>query len=383
MRAVAAFSILLLHTLAAAGRIGPTSFGHAYAARLEVGVRIFFVISGLVLFLPFVRAHLGDRPQPTAGPYAWRRVLRIVPAFWVALAVTAIWIPHMLTLRNAPFAFGFAQIYRSNTQGIGIFPAWSLCVEVTFYAFLPLYAAVVGRFARKPGRWLRAELAGLAVLAVVGIAWKWWALAGTGPRIATEWLPGWLDLFALGMGLAVLQAWRERSSSTSRPLALVDRFPVLPWLVAAVAYWYVSTRIGLADLGPFATWTRRQILEEYYLYALIALALMIPAAFGDPRHGLIRKVLGHRWIVWLGLISYGVYLWQSTWLAQLKLWNLTAAGSKGAGLWLVLGAAGSVILGAASYYIVERPALSLKRLVSEPRPVSVATPPEPAPAIDG
>ena len=65
------------------------------------------------------------------------------------------------------------------------------------------------------------------------------------------------------------------------------------------------------------SWTRGQVLNEYYLYAVVAFFLMVPAVLGDPKRGLLRRLLGHPIIVWLGVISYGVYLWQLTWLNQL------------------------------------------------------------------
>ena len=54
-----------------------------------MGVTIFFVTSGFLLYLPFVPARLGAEPDLT-GPYAWRRFLRLVPAYWVALTVIAL-----------------------------------------------------------------------------------------------------------------------------------------------------------------------------------------------------------------------------------------------------------------------------------------------------
>ena len=50
-----------------------------FAARLDVGVAIFFLISGFLLYRPFVFARLGGEERPSTGAYAWRRFLRIVP----------------------------------------------------------------------------------------------------------------------------------------------------------------------------------------------------------------------------------------------------------------------------------------------------------------
>src|SRR5919199_254708 len=92
LRAVAALAVLCFHAAYFAG-IGVTDSPlRPYAGRLEVGVSVFFVISGFLLYRPFVRARLESEPAPHAGAYAWRRFLRIVPGYWVALTVVALWL---------------------------------------------------------------------------------------------------------------------------------------------------------------------------------------------------------------------------------------------------------------------------------------------------
>ena len=386
MRGVAALSVLLLHVAAYADKLGPQSTGHQYLQHLDVGVWIFFIVSGFVLFRPFVRAHLLGASEPRVGPYAWRRFLRIVPAFWVALAISAIWIPGMLYWRNAPYAFGFAQIYRSGTVGTGILPAWTLCIEVAFYAFLPLYSIVVGRLARKPGNWLRVELTALVLLFVTSFVWKLWAYGGEAGHhhhlIAGNFLPGRLDLFSLGMGLALLQTWSENRPIAPIALRLIDRFPALPWVAALAAFWFVSTHAGLPQDGTYTTWSKQQILDEYYVYAVVGAGLVVPAVLGDSRRGVVRRLLSHRWVIWLGLVSYGTYLWQVTWLNQLQRWGMRPGSLTATAPWMLLGFSGAIALGAASYFLVERPALSLKRLFREPTRIGDGKTREFAPAFD-
>jgi peptidoglycan/LPS O-acetylase OafA/YrhL len=86
-------------------------------------------------------------------------------------------------------------------------------------------------------------------------------------------------------------------------------------------------------------------------------------------------VLANRCLLWLGLISYGIYVWHSPLLTRLLYWHY---GQSGSVLWRyvqwgVVPLLGSVALGAASYYLVERPALSLRRWVPAARP-SVSEP---------
>src|SRR3954469_5892404 len=86
LRAIAALSIVLTHVAFASGANSPNILG-SFFARMDGGVAVFFVLSGFLLYRPFVVAHLHGRPRPAAGPFLWRRFLRIYPAYWVVLTV--------------------------------------------------------------------------------------------------------------------------------------------------------------------------------------------------------------------------------------------------------------------------------------------------------
>ena len=88
----------------AAGLGGTWGFGTRTAAadltfQLKDGVTLFFVISGFLLYRPFVAARAAARTGPAPGKYARRRVLRIVPGYWVALTVLALvfGLPHVFS----------------------------------------------------------------------------------------------------------------------------------------------------------------------------------------------------------------------------------------------------------------------------------------------
>lgn len=398
LRAIAALSVLLTHTAVAAGVSGnPSSVLSPYAQRLDVGVAIFFLISGLLLYRPFVLARLSGRPRPATGPYAWRRFLRIVPAYWVALTITAIWVgtsPLQLgvfTPSGAPTYYLLAQTYRSSTLSGGLIQAWTLTIEVAFYAFLPLYAWLQRRIpARSPQARLRSEVIGLAVLVVISEAWKGVLLAGGNPHQvvitpALDALPAYFDQFALGMGLALLSVWIQLRDRPPRWMASFDRAPTISWVLAAVAFWAVSTQIGISRrfFAPMGTW---QYLGRHWLYAVVALCLLLPAVIGDQTRGLARRVLSWRVLAWLGLISYGIYLWQTTILAQLERWNFGAHSLIHPYLWWSAGTfVLTALVSAASYYLLERPLLSLKRLslFGARQPVAGEALAEPAPATPG
>jgi peptidoglycan/LPS O-acetylase OafA/YrhL len=387
MRAIAALLVLVGHAGLLAGALGPDTAVSELAARLDVGVAVFFLISGFLLYRPFVRARLTGAPAPSTGAYAWRRFLRIVPAYWVALTVVALAfsLDYVFTADGILTFYGFGQIYRSGTATGGIGQAWTLCIEITFYAALPLWALAMRRV--RGGH--RAELLAVAGLFCFSVGWKLVVIGGadpvvTGPELLA--LPAFLDHFAIGMALAVLSAaWQGRDGEPPPFVRHVDRRPWLPWAGAAAAYLAVAYGIGLDGTWP-EPMTPFQYLAKHELYALVGLGLLLPAIFGDPRRGLVRRLLGNRVLLWLGLISYGIYLWHQAVLGKLYEWGLPQTSFAHPYLvWPALGLAGGVLMGAVSYYVVERPALSLKRLVpgrvpageavAEPAP---ATPPRPA-----
>ena len=81
------------------------------------------------------------------------------PAYWVALTVAAIVLPlHEVFRRNVPPFYGFAQVYDDTTVPAGLGQAWTLCVEVAFYAFLPLWALLIGRTRRAVAAGRRCSL---------------------------------------------------------------------------------------------------------------------------------------------------------------------------------------------------------------------------------
>jgi peptidoglycan/LPS O-acetylase OafA/YrhL len=364
LRATAALSILGFHLAGAAGAFTVPVL-RDLTLRLSAGVTLFFLISGFLLYRPFVRARLRDDPAPHAGVYAWRRFLRIVPAYFVALTALGLLFKPELFERAAVF-YGFLQVYTEGDALGGLAVAWSLCVEVAFYAMLPLYALALRALpGDTPVRRLRWELAGLAVLVAVALAFRLWAIRGGAGVLGTPLLtlPAFLDWFALGMGLAVASAWLE-GRSLPRSLAWLEGRPGVSIAAGLAAFCLAGAAGANLTEGSIA-----KNLAVHLLTAAAALGLLAPAVLGDPRRGTSRRFMALRWLAWLGLVSYGVYLWQGTVFVMIGDW--TPLGPQSLVdtnlLWLVVAPPLVIVAGALSYYVVERPALLLKRLVRSPR----------------
>jgi peptidoglycan/LPS O-acetylase OafA/YrhL len=387
LRGLAALMVLATHVAFVLPADAPA---RPYQARLEAAFAVFFVISGFLLYRPFVKARLLGETPLSARAYGWRRFLRIVPAFWVAVTVIAVWIgvEHAFSPSNLLANYGFLQVYRGSSHANVIPQAWTLGVEVAFYALLPLWAVLMRR---TPGRSfavrLRWELVVVGVVIAGSLAWNAvLVFGGSVDRIPFEptpilaALPGYMDHIGLGMLLAVVSVWlAHRDRGLPQPLAFLARFPSVCFAIALVAIWIGATQIGLTG-APGELYSPGQYIERHLLNSVIAVALVLPAVFGDSRAGLTRRILGSPVLIYLGLISYGFYLFHLAVIDQLLAWrfyDLTFSFW----LWFLVAGAGAAILGSLSYYLVERPALSLKRLVPpRPRPERDEALAEPAPA---
>jgi len=379
LRAIAAIAVLGTHVGVSTDLYTGHSTLGQYVSRLDVGVAVFFLISGFLLYRPFVRSHVLDQPHPATGPYAWRRFLRIVPAYWVALTVTTIWlgIDGVFNLEGIARYYGYAQIYSDRTIGSGMAQAWTLCVEISFYAFLPLWALLMRKVARGWRAGLRGEALGVGFLFVFGVVWTAVVLSQGNSHIVhlkpeLVALPAYLDHFALGMGLAVLSVWLERRDGLPAVLRPIDRFPAIPWAVAAVAFWAVATQIGTTGRF-FEPYNDAQYMERHLLYGLVALGLIVPAVIGDQTRGVVRRILANRVLLYLGLISYGIYLYGGAAAVQIDRWGLPgelASWQSRLPAYLVVLAAAlalTVAIASVSWFVLERPLLRLKGLVGGPR----------------
>jgi peptidoglycan/LPS O-acetylase OafA/YrhL len=374
VRAIALLAVVAAHSSFFMARGGSTALSHL---RFDFSVRVFFMISAFLLYRPWVRARLADFEPPSARAFAWRRFLRIVPGYWLALTVIAVWLglSYVFTAHGIATYYGFAQVYQPRWAVGGLPQAWSLCVEVVFYAFLPVWGALMLRVRASSMRQkMRQELAGCALLLVASLVYKV-IVTATGAIDGPGGLPfqlntlTFLDDFAIGMALGAVSAWYEGRTDLPRALRVLDRFPSIGWGVALVALGVTSLAVGL--FGRVAqNISGPQYIERHYLLALIAVGLLLPALHGDPSRGLVRRVLANRVLVYLGLISYGAYLWHFAVLIQLDRWGFAKVAAKtGQWIWFPAGLAGGVLIASVSWYVLEKPVLALKGLVrSRPGP---------------
>jgi peptidoglycan/LPS O-acetylase OafA/YrhL len=380
LRAIAAVSVLVFHA-ATSSDFSAVSRYWIYSRKLNIGVAVFFLISGFLLYRPFVASHLSKGASPAAGRFWFRRLLRIVPAYWLALTIITYVLHDAYPAKGwwgVVVVYGFGQIYFLSQASAGLPQAWTLCVEMSFYLFLPLYAGLIGLRRSSPQRQFIRELVGLGVLTIGGFAYRTWVLLypqcpksqglaclNHVPFVnyTRDWLPSYVPWFAAGMFLAVMSAWiveRERQPSwLNHPL-----FPWVSWIGAAGAFWWLahlrtpntafpSISVGVNTAG-------------YVLSAVFALLLLLPAVFGPQGVGVIRGFLRCWPVASIGVISYGIYLWHAAWINQcLEFFGhgVNWGSVPALGFLVLCVLALSIASASGSYFALERPVLRYKATI--------------------
>ncbi|MER7460254.1 acyltransferase [Micromonospora sp. NPDC126480] len=408
LRALAVLAVLVHHVSYLSGLTNSLGRFGGLLARLDLGVALFFALSGFLLYRPFAVAAINCRPQPSVRRYLWHRALRILPAYWAMAAVALVWlnIDYLRSLWDWAVPLLLLQIYQPLRLPVGMEQTWSLATEVAFYLALPLFA-VLGRKlgGRTPRARARRHLLLGVVLIVAGAVWNAYTHAPDSalPGLSVVWLPAYLDWFGLGMVLAVLACWPVGAAAatpflsgfhpgtvhddedlwltTPRGLRVFTFAPGTAWLVAGMLLWIASTPIaGPRALEPV---TAVESLTEHLLFGLVVWFVMAPLVGPRPA-GLPQALLSHPVVRFLGRISYGIFLWHLLAIeACLRLLGFTRFDSS---FWGLLLASLLLTIPAAtlSYYLIEWPLQRLRRRVeSRPQAADVPEPVLPPPVEVG
>jgi peptidoglycan/LPS O-acetylase OafA/YrhL len=262
---------------------------------LRQGVMLFFVLSGYLLYRPFVRSTVDLRG------YAIRRAARILPAYVLALIGISLLTGERNFLDHPLEYLLFLQLYDpSNWQGfLGV--GWSLCVEVVFYLTLPLLALLIA------GR-LRNLMAFGGLLFLIAAT----SVLFVDPRWGESLPPGVLWCFFPGMAVAIIET---RARWLASPLVLLLGLATLIW----------------ADVIDPSAWVVLDVRT-----AIAAFLLVSWAVERRPMLGSAAPVIAAA-----AAISYAVYLWHVDLIRTLGWPGVPAA----------------VAVAVVSYVVLERPFL--------------------------
>lgn len=372
-RAIAALAVLVTHVSFASGFNGRGVLGGALA-RLDVGVAIFFVLSGYLLYRPWVAAEREGAAPPNTARYARRRVARIYPAYWLVLLVVLLQTRTLFEgLRGLLVQIGLVQTWwpatalgppATTTGGETFHPlgqAWTLAAEVVFYLALPGWAWLLRRANRTVAREHRWRAQALGVLALIAVAqlWRLWmaqaSLTTSQVSSASALVFNQLDHFAFGMAMAVASV---ELAARGRPwLAGMSRpwLPLACWAAAALCFYGAIHWAGLEPTQVL--YTNHQQFARQWFYGGTAAFALAPAMLGPPRRGWVAGLFGSSVLRALGRISYGIYLWQELVLYDyLRLRHIRVFKAPfGATLVVVLAA--SIVIATASWFLLEKPLL--------------------------
>lgn len=360
-RGIAALTIVVFHAYQSS-RITQdyvyqdTATVHDVLRNLDGGVSVFLALSGFLIFLPFVKSFLGESPAQSARGFLIRRAIRILPLYYVA-------IPLVWATRFGGGAdqwtsliehLTFTQIFDNRFIFWDIGPAWSLAVEVLFYLGVALVAA--------PLQWLCSRLKQrsqritllvgfVLVLNVISIAYKAWAFYGA--HIPEEnyvvyyGLLAKLDLFALGMLLAIVTA-------------AVSQRPILTGWQPALLRW-----LGVAILIPAFILREQNDFIYLFFHTLCGMftTLWLASTVLTARGSKWERRLSSPILIFLGTISYSVYIWHEPIMIELINHHLLVFKSALLFPFSTVALLAVVIFaGFASYCMIEYPTQFLRHL---------------------
>ncbi|AZO24634.1 acyltransferase [Mesorhizobium sp. M1E.F.Ca.ET.045.02.1.1] len=361
LRAVAVTLVLYAHFLAPNG----SSFlGH-------LGVRLFFVLSGFLItrLLLDARDTYAFEAGPALRSFYARRAIRIFPPYFAVLGL--VWLTDLEQSRSslawhALYLSNFWYAQRNDWTPWLLCHFWSLSIEEQFYLAWPLIVLVA------PRRRIEAITIGVICFS---LAYRFYWPIAADPALARDLLPpASMDALACGALLAVRRA---RGADVPRWMRLC-----WPALVA------VFLLVVWSDPGPASSaweWPR------WFLVQVLPLALLVAivAACSNGLGGTPGRLAELPPLIFLGRISYGVYLYHPILLAyavKAQPWLPLNVSEQGPGRFLVAGAA-TLVVASLSWVLFEKPLNSLKRYFpyvapSRPRGASEARGFGIAPALD-
>jgi peptidoglycan/LPS O-acetylase OafA/YrhL len=332
-------------------RLIGSRLAHVFLDNGGYGVQLFFILSGYLITALLLREEA--RYGRIALRAFWvRRILRIWPLYYLTVLIGFFLLPgiegmlgtpghrQMLQTHFLPF-LGFLGNWSMALAGPlpdWLSVLWSVCVEEQFYLIVPLFIALVPRRLRSP----------LVLSLIAGsIATRWWCASRYESQLMIVYNTfTQFDTLLSGVLLALVMGWDRNRPVLTRWLRW------LQWPFYLVSGWVMSQ----PHLGHGTIWDRTWDFVNVWLCGL---GILMIAIWGQ---GWLRAVLSYSRMVWLGKISYGLYMYHEValWVRERFLLRLPWFPNKDE-LLAVATLALTIGLAAASYYGYERWFLQLKR----------------------
>ena len=351
---------------------------HFFGMRAEVGVSLFFVLSGCLLSLPFWYSFVNASPTPKLWFYVINRAARIIPAYWFNLllcTLVALWVFDLninwwrlisgLLFINS---YHYSSFFPAELNG----PLWSIGLEVSCYVLLPVLLFLIIKNTQKISAAFAGIIGCIAVLQILN-PWvinnfmtsnklKGWQYGLTGG--AKQWLPYWnigsfFTQFLCG-SLAALIIIVLRARGTLKSLT----FDISAVLFATAAIWLVA--IGLEPGAP-NSFTQQPYMAPFF--AILMVGVIVSASLSTQ----VYKLLDNKLFQWIAKISFSIYLWhmfliviiERKFVSKYLYYGLTDLSE-----WVMISSIvliGSIILAATSWRFLESPILKSARKLTTNR----------------
>lgn len=377
MRGVLALSVIMVHTL---GAVAPAVMAQTHLDLAGQVIVIFFALSGFLIYWPFATRIIDGRDTPSLRSYYLARAFRVYPAY-IAIFLVANYVLAGSFLHNAmesmvpytddgtgtitnPFEvllhLTLMQNYVPSELQTGINSSWTLTVEITFYAVLPLIALLAARVANRGGRnrYLIAAMPGL-VLFAFGIlmrvlGWVAFTLSDL-TLLDAEWGPNWLGVFSrsffiwsdnFGAGMVAVVVFIAAKKGV---LTHVGRLRVRTVAVLVTIFALVFAAIALVVLPRFIS-TAVAVAS-----AGLFLSLLLPTS--KDKVPVAASTLDVAPLHYVGLISLSTYLWHyPVLLTVIRLGWYGTDTPLGALQSFALVTVLSIAISTVTYWLIERPA---------------------------
>lgn len=411
VRAIAALLVVSVHISDIEGvpwNVNHNPLATALAFMGRTGVVLFFVLSGFLLFLPYAKALLFQEAWPSLRTFYLRRIFRIWPGYYFTLAM-------MIVL------FDRKYLHPAYWQRLGLFltffmdsspqtwqqisgPFWTLAIEWQFYLLLPLIALgfswIVRRCGSSPQQRLKAVLGCCVGLIMWGLLIRGFGVYYQRHPDTLVLMPHlvlktflffafgvqgkYLEVFALGMIVSTCYIFAQHSEWSTTTQALFRRVSdwlwKLGWIVLIfLALWQAQAETDRDGTPSFTALDFLHPLKGFYAWlgeplAGLGFALCIAAIlFGSPA---LRWLFEIRYLRWVGMLSYGLYMWHLNiiiFFSRTLLPHIPYAGSILGRDIILWGFIGLVMLPSCYlfYKIIEEPSIRLgARLIAKKTTVS-------------
>ena len=361
IRALAALMVLAHHIFALAGPrflafdVGGLEISYHWLITCSwMGANVFFVLSGFLLAIPFCRHIEGQGDRVATGAYLWRRIRRVVPAYWVQIVILCIVLyctsglpPLWVIATQFLFLQDFWHGYEGALNGV----YWTLPIEFGYYLILPLLAMFVALFS---SRQRMVWLAVCVLLVASAIAYRslMYIQVADQPQpikfFLLMQLPGLIDHFAIGM----LLAWVYVRLGSSIKGWMSD-------LLVVAGLGGIIFMMAMVDNHYRAYWNGHPMLLYGYTITAFFIGVLV---LGTATAGKLSRILfASKPMLFIGIVSYSLYLWHYPILHWLIAW-FDYLGIAGDRLWWLtgMGIPLSLLAAIASYWLIERPFLTRK-----------------------